>query len=57
MDNSIIQLNKKTSYRVYLRTILNSALGFIKRLTPFFTLTDEEKTEAGILLGGKSFKE
>ncbi|MBE0687294.1 MAG: hypothetical protein IH585_14990 [Anaerolineaceae bacterium] len=57
MDNSINQLNVKTSYRVYLRTIWNSALGFFKRFTPFFILTDEEKIEAGILLRDKSFNE
>ena len=57
MDNSINQLKSKTSYRVYFRTIWHSALGFIKRLALFFTLTEEEKSEAGILLRDKSFKE
>lgn len=57
MDNSINQLKSKTSYRVYIRTIRHSALGFIKRLALFFTLTEEEKSEAGILLRDKSFKE
>ena len=57
MDNSINQLKSKTSYRVYFRIIWHSALGFIKRLTLFFTLTEEEKTEAGILLRDKSFEE
>ncbi len=57
MDNSINQLKSKTSYRVYFRTIRHSALGFIKRLALFFTLTEEEKSEAGILLRDKSFKE
>lgn len=57
MDNSINQLKSKTSYRVFLRTIWYSALGFINRLTPFFTLSDEEKKEAGILLRNNHFKE
>jgi hypothetical protein len=57
MDNSINQLNSKTSYRVHFRTIWYSAKRFIKQLTSFFMLTDEEKTEAGILLQNKYFEE
>jgi hypothetical protein len=57
MDNSINQLKSKTAYRVYLRSIWYSVLGFINQLTSFFTLTDEEKIEAGIYLRDKSFKE
>jgi hypothetical protein len=57
MDNSINQLKSKTAYRVYLRSIWYSVLGFINQLTSFFTLTDEEKIEAGIYLRNKSFKE
>ena len=57
MDNSINQLESKKSDRVSLQTIWGSALTFSKRLTQLFTLTDEEKIEAGILLGDKSFEE
>ncbi len=57
MDNSIHQLKSKTSFRVYFRTLWDSAPSFLIRVTQFFALTEEEKAEAGILLRDKSFKE
>jgi hypothetical protein len=50
MEDSINQLKSKINFRVPLRTIWYSTLGFIDRVTQFFTLTDEEKTKAGIFL-------
>ena len=57
MDNSINQLKSKATYGVYFRTIWFSVKDFIKRLNSLFTLTDEEKLEAGIRLSDYSFKE
>ena len=57
MDNSINQLKSKATYGVYFRTIWFSVKGFLKRLNSFFTLTDEEQSEAGIRLHDNPFNE
>jgi hypothetical protein len=57
VDNSINQLKSKASFKVYFRTLWSSAPTFIKRLTRFFMLTEEEKAEAGIILPDKYFKD
>jgi hypothetical protein len=56
MEDSINQLKSKASFKVYFRTLWDSAPTFIKRVTRFFTLTEQEKAEAGILLPDKYFK-
>jgi hypothetical protein len=48
MDSSINQLEPKPNQHISLQIIRDSTLRFIKRLTRLFTLTDEEKTAAGI---------
>ena len=56
MDNSINQLKSKSDYRVYFRTIWFSVKVFIKRLTSFFMITDEEKSEAGTEKGRSALR-
>jgi hypothetical protein len=57
MQDLINQLKPKASFRIYFRTLWNSAPILIKRVTEFFMLTEEEIAEAGILLPDKYFKE